>query len=111
MIIKEFYREIEPNLDSLADSIRSLLAVANAGSFNLDYDPNTRVVRIAQGDWTGVDLEAVQKKISGTYDYDEKPVEVVKTIVKLKPIHKIHWLVTIGNALSFLYFLLKPLCH
>jgi hypothetical protein len=71
-----FPRASEPDLTALNATLRPLLPVTpSTGDFNSSWDGNANVV-VLYGDWSGVDLQAVQNAITAcvqrTYRTDAK---------------------------------------
>ena len=73
MAVHAVARTTRPQLSSLADELRDLLAVANAGSFTLRWQEATtgNTVVIEQGSFAGVDLTAVAAAVAAAPDWSE----------------------------------------
>jgi hypothetical protein len=69
MLVRKVARASQPHLSTLADSLRPLLAVANAGSFHLRYE--TGAVVIEQNSFTGCDLQAIDAAVASAPAHTE----------------------------------------
>lgn len=69
MLVRKVARASQPHLSTLADSLRPLLAVANAGSFHLRYESGQVVIE--QNSFTGCDLQAIDAAVASAPAHTE----------------------------------------
>lgn len=82
MEVRRISRATAPHLPTLADDLRSLLAVANAGSFHLRYQDGGVVIE--QNSFSGVNVSAVEAAVAAAPDASE--VLDVKAELKALPL-------------------------